>query len=541
MVRQNRPCDGRGLWGMFLAATACLEREMEAIDALNVFPVPDGDTGTNMLLTMRSTLEAVGSAEAGAGEVMAAMAHGALMGARGNSGVILSQILRGLARVMERKDVFGGSDFAAALEEASATAYRGVSHPVEGTMLTVVREAAEAAAAAARNDGGLALVMEATVTAAKAAVAKTPSLLDVLREAGVVDAGGQGLYVMFEGMLGYLMGEEMVATVAPGASRPALAAAPTLAPAVEGQNYGYCTNFLIVGRNMPLDEVRLRIEAMGESALVVGNTSTIRVHVHTFDPGAALSYGSSLGTLRNIKVDNIDEQHQDFLALQATPRPSISMVTTVVVVSGQGLSEVFASLGAGAIVPGGMTMNPSAQELLRAIEEAPAAGVIVLPNNENVILAAQQAQALAMKTVRVVPTRSIPQGVAAQLAFNGAASLESNVSVMEEAMASVQTAAVTTAVRSGLIGDIVFAEGDYIGLAEEELVAVGNSSTAVVEKLLARWDAEEAELLTLYHGAAVPKHQAEEVAALVKAAYPRLEVELVDGGQPHYDYILSLE
>lgn len=539
MVRQNQLYDGQGLREMFLAATACLEREAEAINALNVFPVPDGDTGTNMLLTMRSTLEAAVSAEASAGRVMGAMAHGALMGARGNSGVILSQILRGLAHVLEKKESFGGPDFAAALKEASATAYRGVSRPVEGTMLTVVREAAEAAAAVAtQSDGDLATVIEATVAAAQAAVAKTPSLLEVLRQAGVVDAGGQGLYVMFQGMLNYLRGEEVVKEVALEAPRPAPAA---VVPAAAGQDYGYCTEFLIVGQSLPLAEVRHRMEAIGDSVLVVGDESTLRIHVHTFDPGAALSYGTSLGTLRKIKVDNIDEQHQDFLAQQVAPKPSLTGVATVAVVSGQGLTQVFTTLGAGAIVPGGQTMNPSAEELLRAIEAVPTTEVILLPNNKNVILTAQQAQALTEKTVRIVPTRSIPQGVAAQLAFGGEAPLEANIVAMEEAMAVVRTGEVTTAVRSGRLGKVAFAEGDYIGLADDELVAVGNSAAEVVEKLLAHWGADEAELLTLYYGEMLTRHQAEEAVARVQAAYPALEVELVDGGQPHYDYILSLE
>lgn len=529
-----KSCSGPDLVQMFGAATAWLERSAAEINSVNVFPVPDGDTGTNMLLTMRSAMaEAYRSQKESASSVARAMAHGALMGARGNSGVILSQILRGLAIRLNEKDSLEGSDLVAGLVEGSSLAYKAVSHPVEGTILTVVREASAAAQRVSPGNKNLLAIMEVTVNAAKDSVARTPSLLSVLREAGVVDAGGLGLYVILEGVLRFLRGEMEEGYEA---AEP-ISALQARIPGEE-RSYGYCTEFIIEGRNLSLDQIRDRLEAMGESVLVVGDGSIARIHVHTFDPGTAIGYATSLGTLRQVKVQNMDEQHEDFLAMQ---QPSLVDIATVAVASGAGLVEVFRSLGITAIVPGGQTMNPSTEELLRAVESVPSDKVILLPNNPNIVLAAEQARGLTAKRVEVVATESIPQGVAALLAFNYGSDLEANVRAMERARGTVRTVEVTTAMRRAKFGDLVMEKGQAIAFLDGELVAAGDSMAQVVNKVLDQIDLGQSEIITLYYGADSECAEAEEFAEALRHKYPDLEVEMIYGGQPHYDYILSLE
>lgn len=536
-------CGGQDLKGMLAAATVCLERAAELINSLNVFPVPDGDTGTNMLLTMRATVEeAHSSPDESASAVARAMAKGALMGARGNSGVILSQILRGLAKGLEEKDFFSGNELAAALAEASSMAYKGMSKPVEGTILTVIREASLAAqkmAAADIND--VAAIMEAAVKEAKASVARTPTLLPVLRDAGVVDAGGEGLYVILEGALGYLKGE-LGGGEYKGAEIETAAPALSLAGMAEEPIYGYCTEFLLQGKDLDLEQVRAKLETMGESVLVVGDETTIRAHLHTFDPGAALSYATSLGTLGKVKVENMQDQHRDFVAAQPQkPALPVSDISTVSVATGEGLIRVFRSIGATAIVPGGHTMNPSVQELHRAVESVPSEKVIILPNNPNVILAAKQVQSLTRKEVTVVPTETIPQGIAALLAFNYEADMATNVNSMQEARLTVRTVEITTAVRSMRAGGLAIKEGQAIGFIDGELVAAGDSTPVVLYELLVKMGLEKGGLVTIHYGADVSSAHVDEIADSIRQKWPDVEVEVVNGGQPHYRYIVSVE
>ena len=518
---------------MFAAATVWLERNVAEINSLNVFPVPDGDTGTNMLLTMRSAIaEAACSPKESASAVAQAIAHGALMGARGNSGVILSQILRGLALRLDDKESLEGSDLVAALVEGTSLAYKAVSRPVEGTILTVVREASAAAEEASSTSESLPAVMEVTVNAARDSLARTPSLLPVLREAGVVDAGGLGLCVIFEGAFRFLRGEVEEGYQALEPISVSKARMPVAEP-----SYGYCTEFMIEGETLSLDQIREKMEAIGESVLVVGDENTARVHVHTFDPGDAIGYATSLGTLHQVKVQNMDEQHEDFLTMQ---RPSPVPIATVAVVSGEGLSEVFRSLGITAIVPGGETMNPSTEELLQAVEAVPSDKVTLLPNNPNIVLAAEQARGLATKEVAVVPTESIPQGIAALLAFNYEADFEANVRAMERAKTTVRTVEATRAVRKARFGDLVMAKGQPIGFLDGELVAVGNSISQVVSDVLDQTDLEGSEIITLFYGADTEGAEAEQLAKTLRQKYPMLEVEVLHGGQPHYNYIVSV-
>jgi len=535
--------DGQELKEWVRAGLAWLQNHQEAINALNVFPVPDGDTGTNMVLTMQSAWSEVArSPEREVGKVAHKVAHGALMGARGNSGVILSQIWRGLARSLDGKEVLTGADLAVALQEGAQTAYKGVIRPVEGTILTVAREVAEAASEAARRSEDLVYILEQVVRRARDAVARTPDLLPVLAEAGVVDAGGQGLYVILEGMLRHLRGESVAEDLRLTRAVDLTAAAPM--PAEEG--YGYDVQFIIVGQGLDVEAIRRDIDAMGESTLVVGDPSTVKVHVHVPDPGVPLSYAVKLGSLRDVVVEDMQAQYQQFVEGRERPPVlsapmSATEIATVAVVAGEGLARVFQSLGAAAIVRGGQTMNPSTEEILQAVESVPSNRVVILPNNKNIILAAQQARDLSDKRVVVVPTRTIPQGIAAILALNYQADLETNARVMTEAAEEVQTGEVTVATRDVTLNGVSVRQGQVIGIHDGELVVAGDTPDEVVEALLERMNPSELEIVTLYYGADVTAEAAEALAERLEEKYPDLEFEVIEGGQPHYFYIISAE
>jgi DAK2 domain fusion protein YloV len=544
-MKQVESITGQELRDMFATATTWLEKSVPDIDALNVFPVPDGDCGTNMLLTMRSTMEeAYQAPDRSASAVAQAMARGALMGARGNSGVILSQIWRGLAQGLAEKRSFTGSDLADALLQASTMAYKGLSNPVEGTILTVVREAASAAQTqASSGNGDLISVMEATVNAASESVANTPSLLPVLREAGVVDAGGQGLYTILEGALRYLRGEteqmqfrkpQMIAS-----NIPLVTKLPHIVSAEEVP-YGYCTNLVIRGDGLNPNKLRRRLEKKGQSLIVAGDESTIRIHIHTYDPGSIMHYAASLGTLHEISIQNMDEQYQDFLKMQKERMPAVD-IAVVAVVSGDGLSDIFASLGVAAIVPGGQTMNPSTKDLLQAVQAVASDKVIILPNNKNVVLTAEQVQSLTTKVIKVVPTETTPQGVAALLAFDYEADLETNAQLMTEAKSAIKSIEITRAVRSTQLNGLTIKKKQAIGLLDGDLLAVGNNTTDVLNKMLARLDLNKAEIITIYYGADTELAEAEQVSTSIREQYSQLQVDVVRGGQPHYNYIVSIE
>ena len=540
--------DGERFKRLVYAGLVWLRQHQEEINALNVFPVPDEDTGTNMMLTMQAAWEEVaGVDENNVGKVAHRVAHGALMGARGNSGVILSQIWRGMARHLDNKEWLTASDLAAALEEGVRTAYKGVIRPVEGTILTVAREAAEEATLAAGRTTDLSVVLERAVRRAWDALARTPDLLPVLAEAGVVDAGGQGLCVILEGMMRALRGEVMgeSAAVATTVMGPAFAA-----EAVPEEEYGYDVQFLIVGQNLDVEAIRRDIDAMGTSTLVVGDSETVKVHVHVPDPGVPLSYAVRLGSLRDVVVEDMQAQYREFVRAREQARPAPAMMVSgapprevgvVAVVSGDGLEKVFMSLGASAVVPGGQTMNPSTEEILRVVESLPTPKVVILPNNGNIILAARQAQELSQKEVVVVPTRSIPQGVAALLAFNHQAGLEENAETMERAAREVHTGEVTTATRDASLNGVQVRQGQIIGLQDDQLVVSGDTVDEVVEALLDRMGVADLEIVTLYYGAGVRQEEAEALAARLQEKYPDQTFEVVYGGQPHYFYILSAE
>ena len=578
---------GDELRAAFEAGARCLERQRDAINALNVFPVPDGDTGTNMLLTMRSVneacLEAPGSTLE---EVAAAMARGALLGARGNSGVILSQFFQGLAQGAGGKSHFDGHDLAQAFNLASRAAYSSVSKPVDGTMLTVLRELSLAASRHSGSSGGYGDVLsvwQAALEAAKEALSRTPLQLPVLREAGVVDAGGQGVVTLLEGAWLHLAGESVEDHVfevcAPAEVDPAMgvpgagtAVHQEYLDATEGELYGYCTQLLIQGDALDVGEIRFHMGTMAQSTVVVGNDQLVRVHVHAHDPGPVISYAVTQGIVSQVALENIDRQHREFVdAHRAAPTSGSGTVgratgqAVVAVAWGEGFTSLFSGLGCSSVVTGGQTLNPSTRDLLEAAQATGASDVILLPNNSNVIPAASQAVNMTNGTgasgggidqsfqgslrVHVVPSRTIPQGVAALLAYNPEGSLEGNLKAMGMALDSVRTVEVTTAVRPVTLGGVEVKEGQYIGLLEGDLVTAGDSALDALQRTMSlaadsgtsRMDAPPTELVTLYWGADIGEGQAREAATLIHAANPGLEVEVAHGGQPYYQYVASLE
>jgi DAK2 domain fusion protein YloV len=542
---------GSELRDMFGAAAAWLEKNAESVNAINVFPVPDGDTGTNMYLTLRSVMEEARRVEtSGAGATIEAMSRGALMGARGNSGVILSQIIRGMAAAIGQADALDAALWVAALEEGAANAYKAVSKPVEGTILTVARESGEAARAAlAVANGDIVPLMEATLRAAEESLERTPELLPVLKEAGVVDAGGKGLVVLLDGMTRHLKGESLEAAPveAEGHVGQEWLAVTSQLHGQEESLYGYCTEVLISGQGLDPDHLRNRMMEIGDSVLVVGDDRLVRVHVHTDDPGQALSQGTGAGSLLQVKVDNIREQADRFLerhereAALGRIEAEAGAVCTVAVAAGEGMASVFRSVGCTKVVSGGPTMNPSTRDILDAVEACPGDDVIVLPNDKNIILAARQAVDLTKKRLRVVETRSIPQGVAALLALNPEGDLDSNVAAMDEAKSGVVTVEVCRAARSTSVGGVKIAEGQIIAIVDDELrLAAGSPEEGVLEALRGV-DGGGASLVTLYYGADTKQEQAEALGERVRETFSGFEAEVVYGGQPHYDYIVSVE
>ncbi|MHB8647396.1 MAG: DAK2 domain-containing protein [Thermomicrobiales bacterium] len=546
--------DGAGLLRALRAGTDWLERNVAGVNALNVFPVPDGDTGTNMFLTMQAAYAAAAEGGEGdgrsVGDVASRAAYGALMGARGNSGVILSQIFRGMAKALDGHATLDGTLLAAAFTEASAMAYKAVMKPVEGTLLTVSRGAAEAAETAAKEGGDVQDVLDGALAGARATLTKTPEMLPLLREAGVVDAGGQGYVVILEGMRLHLAGRSIAAEELPMLAPNSATMAFDVAGMQEkhgADDYGYCTNYLLTaapGTILDFATIREAMAAMGHSAVIVGDEQYIKAHIHTTDPGALLSYAVRFGSLTQIKIDNMDLQVENLEG--STPPDAITEepmghISVVAVAAGEGLSAVLRGLGAVKVVRGGQTMNPSTQELLDAINSVPTDAVILLPNNGNVVLTARQAAEMGAKQVRVVPTKSIPQGIAALSAFTFTADLETNVAEMTEAASGVRTGEVTRAVRDATIGGVAVKVGDVIGLLDDLLTVSGDDRATVALDLLERMDAEHAELVTLYTGADVLDTVAATLSTRVAEQYPNVAVEVVAGGQPHYDFIVSVE
>ena len=530
---------------MFSASALWLEKSSADIDALNVFPVPDGDTGTNMMLTMRSAMdEAFRASDNSATEISVAMAKGALMGARGNSGVILAQIWRGLAKGLHKKESITADDFAAALKQASDVAYKGVSNPVEGTMLTVIRDAALAAEKSVDNGTeDIIELLDITVTAAAESVANTPKQLKALRDAGVVDAGGQGVYTILDGALRYLKGEtEQMRLRKPQIIVSEISTANPIPQmsSIDEVPFGYCTEFLLKGEKLKPESIRKRLLTKGESLIVVGDENAVRIHVHTLTPGEVVNIATKLGTMHQVSIRNMDEQHQDFLELQKDRIPSTD-TAVIAVAAGEGMAEVFGSIGAAGVIPGGQSMNPSTKDILQIVESAPSQKVIILPNNKNIIATANQVQGLTQKNVQVIPTKTIPQGVVALLAFDYEADFKTNAEIMEKALSSVKTIEITQAVKATKINGMKIRRKQPIGLLDGDLIAVGETNLDVINQLLAQLNMEKAEVLTIYHGEDAVLQEIDEISQAIAQVYPSLQLEVIRGGQPHYSYIISVE
>ncbi len=535
--------DGPVFKRALLGSLSWLASNHEEVNRLNVFPVPDGDTGTNMLLTLQSAVEDVKESNAAEVSKIAKLAsHGSLMGARGNSGVILSQIFRGFARAVEGRSSLTPAELAAAFEEAANAAYRAVNKPTEGTILTVAREAGRAAAtAASAPDATVPRVIAAAAAGAKSAVQKTPSQLQILRDAGVVDAGGFGLQLILEGMLKSIE-ESDPAFIAIEARKPVIPAAQIALDLPEG-GWGYCTEFLIEGNNLDTELIRGQIEALGNSVLVVGEPELVKVHVHTDDPTRVINLANGYGKLLKLNVGDMSTQHRRILETEgghpAAPRPN--GVGIVAVVAGRGLVDIFRGLGIDAIIEGGQTMNPSTQDMLTAIESLPYDEVILLPNNRNVIPAAKQVVGLTRKNVHLVETRSVPQGVSAVVAFRPDRSGDENVRAMKAEADRVQTIEVTHAVRDTRSNGVKVRKGDVIGLINNKLEFAGGDYAEVVKQALGRLGPDAYELVTVYRGEQASDAEMAKLESEIRSQYPGLEVEVQQGGQQHYPFILSVE
>ncbi|MDQ2960032.1 MAG: DAK2 domain-containing protein [Candidatus Dormibacteraeota bacterium] len=572
---------GEQLLNALRNALSWLHANQEEINDLNVFPVPDGDTGSNMYLTMRSAVEEAQSAAdpGSAASVLAAAAHGSLMGARGNSGVILSQVFRGLSQGLAGASRLDAAGLASCLAEARTVAYKAVMKPTEGTILTVVGAAADGAREAAATSADLVTVLDEAVKASHAAVEKTPEQLQVLRDAGVVDAGGFGFAVILEGIsqavahpeaapLGLDMPRRRT-----GGDRPAGPAvieaqasrAGGVAPrrgaasvAIHEEGWGYCTEFLIHGPGLDPDALRDELGVLGESALVVGDPDLVRVHIHTGEPAPLISLASQRGRLSKLKVEDMSAQHHEVLGRAAAaeaesgagadataaeadvplPRKALGVVS---VAPGGGFRDILASLGADGVVEGGQTMNPSIEDMINAVRSARADNVILLPNNRNVILTAQQVDGLVDDVaVRVVPTQNLPQGISALLALDPDASLDTNAERMEHAIGHVHALEVTRAVRDSNVNSQDIKEGDVLGILDDEIVEVGDDEGAVIAAVLESAE-DKPELVTVYRGGVVTDAAAQELVGALQTRFVDIEFELHDGGQEHYTYVLSLE
>jgi DAK2 domain fusion protein YloV len=517
-----------------------LAANQEEVNRLNVFPVPDGDTGTNMLLTLQSAVEDIKESNAVEVSRIARLAsHGSLMGARGNSGVILSQIFRGFARAVEGRAALQPKELAAAFEEAANAAYRAVNRPTEGTILTVAREAGRAATAAASDpDASATSVIAAAAAGARIAVLKTPSQLQILRDAGVVDAGGFGLQIILEGMLKSI---EEVDVVVPMATQTKAAQVSMDLP--EG-GWGYCTEFLIEGERLDVERIRNHIESLGNSVLVVGEPELVKVHVHTDDPTRVIGVAGGYGKLLKLNVGDMSSQHRRILegeAVAGSKPPRTNGVGMVAVAAGKGLVEIFKALGVDAIVEGGQTLNPSTQDMLTAVDAVPYGHVVLLPNNGNVILAAKEIAGLTKKKVHLIETHNVPQGIAAVVAFNPERSVDETVAAMRAEAERVQTIEVTHAVRDTRSNGLRVKKGDVIGLVNDKLEFTGTDYAEVVKRALSKLGPDDYELVTVYRGEDASDEELEKLESSIRSSYPALEVEVQHGGQLHYPFILSVE
>jgi DAK2 domain fusion protein YloV len=549
LIDRYHVVDGPTLRKLVGASLEWLRTNQQIVNSLNVFPVPDGDTGTNMVLTMQSAQdEAQDKGDRNVGRVAHAVAHGALMGARGNSGVILSQLWRGFARALDEVDILDAETLAQALQEARETAYKGVVRPVEGTILTVSKDIAIRAHKVVQEGVSSTFeLLEIVVEAAEESVEHTPELLPVLKEAGVVDSGGKGLFFILEGMLRSAYRQPLDQPLASVQPLSALAIEEASHAVEPGQDWEVVVDFRPNG-SLDLEDFYSHLEEIGTSIQLGEGDGIYRMHIHVPDKDEykPIDYIRALGTVTNVAIENLmiqvepgaDKTSLEQFRLQPVEAGEIAVVT---VAPGLGIARVFSSLGVNAIIEGGQTMNPSTQEILNSFEDLPTNKVIILPNNKNIVLAAQQAAELTVKDVMVVPSVSVPQGIAALFALDPSGDMQAVSEAMQENMREVQFAEITTATRSVEIQGVQCESGQVIGLLNGKLTSSGESLQEILMEILTKGDAQDYELITLYYGEDLAANAANRLADQVREAYPDLEVELHEGGQPHYQIILSIE
>lgn len=538
--------DGQGLKQLVEAGMTWLRTNQQIVNALNVFPVPDGDTGTNMLLTMQAAYaEIARSGERNAGKMAHAVAQGALMGARGNSGVILSQLWRGLARGLDNLETINGPALAQALGEARNTAYKGVVRPVEGTILTVAKDVAAAAETAVAEKTELVDILEILVEAADRSVNHTPELLPILKQAGVVDSGGKGLFFIFEGMLRYLKGQSLetpLASVQPLSSMKM----DEIEDIEPGQDYEVVIDFRPASP-LDLEHFYNDLTEMGTSIQLGEGEGMYRLHIHvpTEKRYSPINYTMQLGTITKVSIENLMAQMEDIEKAKVSKLSLAPVepgqVAVVAVSPGPGISRIFGSLGASAIVEGGQTMNPSTEEILRAIENLPTDKIIILPNNKNIILAAQQTARVTVKKVVVIPCTSVPQGLSAMLRHDQDGNIDQIAKEMEEAIREVETGEITVATRSVELNGVNVQEGQAIALHNGKLVASAQTVDEACLTLLEKADTEDRERITLFYGANISRQDVNRIVDGIRSRYPSHEIELHEGGQPHYQFIISIE
>lgn len=554
--------DGKRFAEMVIQGANHLGANAKMVDALNVFPVPDGDTGTNMNLSITSGAKEVKkNLQEHIGNVGKALSKGLLMGARGNSGVILSQLFRGFAKAIETKSQVTGREFAQALSAGVDTAYKAVMKPVEGTILTVARDAAGKGVQVAEKTDDITTIMEKILDEAKASLKRTPELLPVLKEVGVVDSGGQGLVLVYEGFLAELKGEKL-------ADAPDMI--PTMEELVSAEHhksvqshmntedivFGYCTEFMVKFEESKLakhpfneDTFRNDLSKLGDSLLVVADEDLVKVHVHSEQPGNVLNYGQQYGSLVNLKIENMRQQHANIVGETHTPLVTDKPEATkekqeygiVTVSMGAGISELFRSIGANAVIEGGQTMNPSTEDIVKAIEDVNAENVFILPNNKNIIMTAEQAVEMTESHVVVIPTKTVPQGLSALLAFNPETEVKANDEAMNEAIKQVKTGQITYAIRDTHIDGLDIAKNDFMGIAEGKIVATGKDKLETAEKLLDHMVDDSSEILMILGGEDVTKDELDTITAYVEEHYEDVELEVHNGQQPLYSFIFSIE
>ena len=544
--------DGSMLKEMFSSGAALLTQNRESVDALNVFPVPDGDTGTNMTQTITSAIREMNAKRyTSVADVADAVARGALKGARGNSGVILSQILRGFARALSGHEEIDCALLAAMMREGANTAYKAVMKPKEGTILTVARVIADEVEKVAGQYEDVAALFKTILVSGDAILRRTPELLPVLKQAGVVDSGGMGLMVVYRGMYAALTGEPVEADVVQGKGESSLPGEFVDDHEALGEiKFGYCTEFIVSHPRPEMREgdvvrLRKRLERIGDCVLVISDLSVVKVHVHTNDPGKAIQYALELGELDAIKIDNMFEEAREREAkkaeAEAAKQAEPKEYGIVAVALGEGLANIFRDLNVDQIVDGGQTMNPSIQDLAEAADATGAKNVIILPNNTNIILAAQQASELTERNVVVLPTKSVPMGISAALAFNPDASVEENERAMTEAANSVHTASITYAVRDTNYDSREIHSGDIMGMLDNKLEILGHSAEDVAVECAEKMVHEDSSLITIYYGSDVSDERSPELGDALEEKYPDCDVEVQNGGQPLYYYLVAVE